>query len=345
MNQHMSEASAEKNADALTLHDVDAVKPWEDLSTILALGDQAREENDATKAFTFYARATELEPSSVRAWLGRAAATPNADDAIKSWAYALSLAPADDQAKSALGQRIEERIRQSRLEDAGDLLNVGRILAEAGQKDFSHRLLARATELDDTNEEAWIWRAGVAKDSKEIVSCLNQALALNPANAKAQAGLQWAMSVQADTVTPRDSQAVERAARLIDQAQQLLQNHDRVGAHELFQKASELDRTNEAAWLWRGSTTTDVDEALTCMEQALAINPQNESAREARSWLRVKKLRERPEASPHADTLQHSEAALAAPVKNSSSVSFLLLIIPVVLILLGLAVLIWKLFP
>lgn len=343
MNHDMSETSAEMNPGALSLHDHDAVKPWEDLSAVLTLGDQAREENDASRAFAFYTRATELDPNSARAWVGRAATAPNADDAIKSWAYAVTLSPTDDAAKSTLRQRIEDKVLQSRPEDVGNLLELGRILAEAGQKDLSYRLLVRATELDDTNEEAWIWRAGVANDSKEIVSCLNHALALNPANAQAQGGLQWAMSLPEDPLKPTDNKDVEQASRLVEQAQQLLQNQDRAGAHDLLRKATELDRANETAWLWRGSTTADVDEALTCMEHALAINPQNESAREARSWLRVKKLREHTKVSPRADALRQSEDAHTAPVKKSNALSFFLLITPIVIILLGLAVLIWKL--
>jgi tetratricopeptide (TPR) repeat protein len=343
MNQSMFESSAEMNSSALAPSDDHAVKPWDDLSAVLALGDQARAENNASRAFAFYARATELDPNSARAWSGRAATAPNLDDAIKSWAYARSLAPADDQAKAELGQCIEKKVQQSKLEDTGDLVSLGRILAESGQKDFSHQLLVRAIELDDTNEEAWIWRAGVAKDSKEIVSCLNQALALNPANAQAQAGLQWAISLQVDNPEPRDEKAAEQALHLVEQAQRLLENHDRAGAHELFQKASELDRTNETAWLWRGSTTADIDEALTCMEQALAINPQNESAREARSWLRVKKLRDGTKGSLPPEAFRRRKSVQIAPVKRSRADSIFLLVAPILIILLGLAIVIWKL--
>ena len=54
-------------------------------------------------------------------------------------------------------------------------------------------------------EEYWIWRAGLTSDLKEMISALNQALALNPQNVQAQAGLQWAFAQQAQTapvVTP-----------------------------------------------------------------------------------------------------------------------------------------------
>lgn len=329
------------NPSALMLRDRDN-KP-QNLSAVLALGDQARVENDAGKAFAFYAQATELDPNSARAWIGRAGTTPNLDDAIKSWACALSLSPADAEAKSALAQRIEEKVLQSKVEDVGNLLNLGRTLGAAGQKELAHRLLRQATELDDTNEEAWIWRAGVANDSKEVVSCLNHALALNPSNAQAKAGLQWAMSLQANRHSVIDGNGVDQIARLVEQAQQLLQKQDRAGAHELFQKATELDRLNEAAWLWRGSTTTDVDEAVTCMDQALAINPRNESAREARSWLRAKRVREGGKANLQGDMSIQSRTHHSVSLKQSSATSLFLLITPILIILLGLAIVIWKL--
>ncbi len=339
----MSDTTAEINSGALALSNGDAIKAWQDLSAVLSLGDQARAQNDARKAFAFYARATELDPNNARAWIGRARTAPNLDDAIKSWAYVLLVSPSDGEAKSELAQRTDEKIFQSKADDAGSLLDLGRALAEIGQKELSHRLLVKSTELDDTSEEAWIWRAGVADDSKEIVSCLNHALALNPANSQAQAGLEWAMSLKVDTQAPRDHKAVEEASRLVEQGQQLLRNEDRGGAHELFRQASEMDRSSEAAWLWRGSTTADVDEALTCMEQALAINPQNESAREARSWLRVKKLREGSEASLQDDPVVRSRVARAAPAKQSAAMSLFLIIAPILIILLGLAIVLWKL--
>ncbi len=338
----MSEISTQPNPSSLSFPDGDT-KPWENVSSLLKYGEQARAQNDSSRAFAFYVRATELDPNRVEAWVGRAATAPTLDDSITSWAYALSLSPAYDEAKNALQQQVDDKIASSTVQDANGLLNLGRILAEAGQPDLAFQLLKRATELDDTNEEAWVWRAGVAQDTAEIISCLNQALALNPSNSQAQAGLQWTMSHQPQMPEPASRDDAAEAARLVDQAQQLLENQDREGAHRLFEQATDLDPLNEKAWLWRGSTTTDVDEALTCMEQALVIDPQNESAREARSWLRVKKLRDGVKTRPPQDQSQPWTTDSNAQPKRSLASLLFLLVTPIVVIVLGLAVLIWKL--
>lgn len=272
--------------------DASPAHPWEDLATVLRHADAARAAGDPARAYAFYARATELDPNRATVWAGRAATTSDLDDAIISWGYALALAPDDGEARAALEQRVGEKIVQSGIAQVASLASLGRTLAEVGQKPWAYRLFVRATELDDTYEEAWVWRAGLSDDTKEMIACLNQALALNPENAQAQAGLQWALAQQAGTPAPPSPSAAEEAVRLVEEGQRVLHAGDKTRAHELFEHATELDQTNEAVWLWRGSTTAEIDEALTCMEQALAINPENEAAKEARAWLRVRKLRE-----------------------------------------------------
>jgi tetratricopeptide (TPR) repeat protein len=274
------------------LNESAATHPWEDLATVLWHAEEARAANDPTRAYAFYARATELDPNHALAWAGRAATTSDSDEAIVSWGYAHALAPDDTDARAGLDRRVEGKIEQSESAQVASLVSLGHTLAEVGQKPWAYRLFARATELDDTNEEAWVWRAGLTDDIKETLSCLNQALALNPENAQAQAGLQWALAQQASAPEPASPAASEQAAQLVEKGQRLLQEGDPPRAHALFQRATELDQKNEAAWLGRGNTAAEVDEALACMECVLAINPENESAKEARSWLRIKKLRE-----------------------------------------------------
>ncbi len=246
----MSETLSKTDRGAPTLHVAATSSLEQDLSTLVTLGDRARAENDERGSFAFYARATELDPNSARAWAGRAATAPDLGEAIKSWAHALSLAPDGVDPASAVMQLIEYKLPKATPENASSLLHLGRILAEAGQKE---------------------------------------------------------------------------------------------GAHRLFEKATELDAANETGWLWRGSTTTDVDEALTCMERALTINPHNESARQARSWLRVKKLRLDVKTSRPADPSPPFKAARQAPLHRSRLRDMFLLVTPILIILLGLAALIWKL--
>lgn len=315
-----------------------ADSPWDDLTTVLQRAEQARSGNDIAIAYTFFTRATELDPNSAQAWAGRAALTPNLDDAITSWAYALALAPDNAPAREQLAKRVDEKLIRSGIADVAALITLGKNLAEVGHKRDGYRLFKCATELDDTSEDAWIWRAGLAEDFKEMLACLNHVLTLNPENKQAEAGLQWVKSLQLGMTSSEPSSPIERAAALVEQAQAALQKGNKPEAHDLFKRATELDQMNEQAWLWRGSTTSDVDEALTCMEQALAINPDNGPAREARSWLRVKKLRETAKIQPDTTADSRASAASAPGVGNRNGS---VLIVLAILLILAFAVLVY----
>ncbi len=281
-------------ADSTLLNSETTTPPWDDLETVLRHAEQAQADRDSKRAYTFYARATELDSNNASAWAGRAATTPDVDDEIVSWAYTLALAPDNIQARIRLEQSLAEKVETSAIGDASTLYALARDLAEAGQKEYAHRLAARATELDDTKEEYWVWRAGLADDIRETISALNQALALNPESAAAQAGLNWALVQQAKAVSPATPSAAEEARQFLAEGRAQLEKGDRELAYEMFKHATEMDQRNEEAWFLRGITVEDkeIDEALTCMEQVLAINPGHDEAKGKRSWLRVRKLRE-----------------------------------------------------
>lgn len=273
------------------------IHPWEDLETILRHAKKAYTNGDKARAAALYARVIELNPNDMRGWVGYASATPNADEAIVSWGYTLALVPDHKTARTELDALVEEKIKssmQAQIEDpalAASFVALGRALGEAGQRGWAYRLLVRATQLDGSNEQAWIWRGGVTEDLNETISCLNQAVQLNPHNARALAGLRWAQTRQ--SAEPASRSATQRAAQWVDEAQHALHEGDNERAYELLKNSTELDPHNEIAWFWRGSVAVDVDEALQCMEQALALNPTSEAAKDAVWWLRIRKLRER----------------------------------------------------
>ena len=51
------------------------------------------------------------------------------------------------------------------------------------------QLLAKLLQQDPNNEAAWIWMSGTVEDIDQRRYCLEKALAINPDNATAQAGL------------------------------------------------------------------------------------------------------------------------------------------------------------
>jgi tetratricopeptide (TPR) repeat protein len=72
------------------------------------------------------------------------------------------------------------------------LRQAGIAAARAGRKVEARRYLHQSIALDDGVEETWLWLAWVAVTPQESLACLRRALAINPHNRRAQAGLRWA---------------------------------------------------------------------------------------------------------------------------------------------------------
>ncbi len=58
-----------------------------------------------------------------------------------------------------------------------------------------------------------------------------------------------------------------------------VKNKDRVAARSLLMQVLEADEENEAAWLWLSSVMEDEAARRTCLENVLALNPDNVAAR------------------------------------------------------------------
>lgn len=59
----------------------------------------------------------------------------------------------------------------------------------AGKKQDARTLLERAVDLDEYNENAWLWLSAVVDTPEEQRTCLDNVLIINPNNEKAKAGL------------------------------------------------------------------------------------------------------------------------------------------------------------
>jgi tetratricopeptide (TPR) repeat protein len=91
---------------------------------------------------------------------------------------------------------------------------------------------------------------------------------------------------ESDTLQGALSETAPSAKResqlLCDQGQMLLRQNHTSQAFDLFERASQADQHNHAAWLWRAMALTDMgrfDDALASYDRALAIEPDN-----ARVW-------------------------------------------------------------
>ena len=71
------------------------------------------------------------------------------------------------------------------------LLERGITASRAGRKQEARQVLLEVIEFDERNEQAWLWLSGVVDSLEDRHICLENALAINPDNAHAQAGLRW----------------------------------------------------------------------------------------------------------------------------------------------------------
>jgi hypothetical protein len=81
------------------------------------------------------------------------------------------------------------------------IVQEGIAAIKAGRKDDARRILVRATELDERNEQAWLWLSACVDTPEEQQICLENVLSINPGNQKAQRGLE-AIKKQAGSSAP-----------------------------------------------------------------------------------------------------------------------------------------------
>jgi hypothetical protein len=69
------------------------------------------------------------------------------------------------------------------------MIRAGVEAYRAGNRIEARALLERAIEIDDYNEDAWLWLSAVVETKDEQRTCLENVLVINPGNERAQAGL------------------------------------------------------------------------------------------------------------------------------------------------------------
>jgi len=157
-----------------------------------------------------------------------------------------------------------------------ELVKEGVAAVKAGEKDRARRFFMGAVGLDPDNDSARLWLASVADSPLEALEHLEHVLAQNPEHEKAL--------------------AAARAAR-VRAGVAAAKQQDVPLARELLRHAVEDDPTCEKAWVWLAGVAETPEEAVTALEQALAINPDNERTRAALEGYRA----HTPVAPPQSD--------------------------------------------
>ena len=74
-------------------------------------------------------------------------------------------------------------------DDIAKLLYEGALAVTQGRRVEAQTILMRVLELDEHNEQAWLWLSGAVEQPADQEIALENVLALNPHNAAAQEGL------------------------------------------------------------------------------------------------------------------------------------------------------------
>ena len=89
--------------------------------------------------------------------------------------------------------------------DVDDLLREAITAVKRGDKENGRVLLMQLLEIDERNEQAWLWLSGAVEDKEERIICLENVLAINPENKLAQKGLaRFGSAHPQDTATTQE---------------------------------------------------------------------------------------------------------------------------------------------
>ena len=137
-------------------------------------------------------------------------------------------------------------------------LQEGIALALKGDKASARKLLDQVVASNPRNELAWLWLASVSETNDDCIHCWRQVLRMNASSEHAINGLRRLLF--------QDGIASAKAG-------------DKVKARELLIELSQIDTTNEVAFLWLATVAKDAEEASKYTRRVLEINPANDRAK------------------------------------------------------------------
>jgi tetratricopeptide (TPR) repeat protein len=97
-------------------------------------------------------------------------------------------------------------------ENVDAIVQAGIRAYKAGKKDEARALLLKATDIDQYNEDAWLWLSGLMESPEDQRQCLENVLVINPANERARKGLNYLLSKAKPAPAPEPPPAPPRAS-------------------------------------------------------------------------------------------------------------------------------------
>lgn len=286
---------------------------WDNAGEMLNRAQAARSQGDRELAYQMFARASELNPQDARSWQGRAETATSSDEALVSYAYATALDGSNQPLARTLDAAVAQRVADADKADVGLLLALGQELAEVGLTDRAQLLFQRVTELDHASTDGWVWLAGTTADNTAQADYLNRALATNPRDSRARAGL-----LAIKPLAP--SAPTGFAARALLAAEPV---------------AATLDLNGILA---HAALSDDMQEREQLYQRALQLDPDNAQARDGMSMLRVRRLRDTVRATepPEESPFQGLRAAQTSNQNRTRMLFVALIVLVVILVIVGL---------
>jgi hypothetical protein len=123
--------------------------------------------------------------------------------------------------------------------------------AKAGENERARDILVHVIELDQYNEQAWLWLGAVVESTADKVVCLENALFVNPGNTQASAGLQRLRQAGARPSALASTLPRLAVSRALDEGEEEEEEEGWEWAGE--EKPLEVE---EEGWKWDTSTST-----------------------------------------------------------------------------------------
>jgi hypothetical protein len=86
----------------------------------------------------------------------------------------------------------------------GDLLQRAREAVREKRRAEARDLLLQAIEIDEWNEQAWLWLSAVVDDPRDMQVALANVLTINPANEQAREGLELLRKRYGNRLSPEE---------------------------------------------------------------------------------------------------------------------------------------------
>jgi len=185
-----------------------------------------------------------------------------------------------------------------------DLYHQALEAAQLGDRRRACELLRRSLEQDSSNEQAWLWLAGLSDDLDEQITALESAARLNPRNGQTRARLERFRDRRARRVQRRqvqDEQGAERAKAWLLEAEMAYRQGHKQRALELLLRYVGVDERNENAWYLLSKLVSSRQDRITALENVLTLNPGH-----AEAQARLERLR-RSEVQPLAAGILYEE--------------------------------------